>query len=238
MKRFLFGCAAIIFFASPTHAVPLSSGTLADYVSLGPMGGTIGSTVFSEFTLLPIQAGASQISPGDILVNPINVVGNPGLSFVLNQSVNANQLFEMRISYRLSDFSIFGASVELVGSNVNFDGANTGALGIAETAQSLIAFDIGPLSDNPVSSTFGSLSTLNLEFDLVVDGGLSGRASLASATNQFTVSSQGNAVPEPSSFASLSILFGSLTTRLVSRRCRKSTLNSNSCFDRRHPNPC
>jgi PEP-CTERM motif len=224
MRFLLLSCLATVFLSNPAKAVPLSSGTLADYVSLGATGGTIGGTLFSDFMLLPAQAGATLISPNDILINPIHVVGNPGLSFVLNQTANASQLLEMRISYRLSDPSIFGASVELVGSSVSMDGANTGVLGISDVAQSLIAFDLGGVAENPVSMTFNPLSMLSVEFDLVVDGGLSGRAILASATNQFSVSTPSNAVPEPSSIAILGLLMGSLTTRLFSRRRRKFPL--------------
>lgn len=171
--------------------------TLTNYIALGSGGATIGSTLFSDFTLLPLQAGATQINPNSILVTPINLFNTAGFAFTVNQTANAGGLFEMRISYKVTDPSITGASVALNGSVVTFDGANTALLDLTGPApqQTLIAFDIGVDADSPVSATFGSVGVLTAEMDLVVDGGTFGDATLTSGTNLFTVAP----IPEPAS---------------------------------------
>lgn len=193
-------------------AVPITSGSLSSLINLGSTGGTIGSTLFSDFAILPGQTGSNPISPDNILVNPIDEINNPGLQFVLNQTANANQLFEMRISYRVSDASIFGASVSLSGSSVDPDGVNSALLSLVEPSQSLIAFDIGLLSESPVTTSFNPLTALNVESDVVIDGGLAGRAILASVSNQFNVVGA-NAIPEPTSILIAFGLFGTLLSR-------------------------
>jgi hypothetical protein len=191
--------------------------TLTNYIALGSGGATIGSTLFSDFMLLPLQNGAVQIDPNSILVNPINLFGNPGFAFVVNQTANTGELFEMRISYKVTDPSITGASVALTNSVVDFDGANTALLDLTGPVpqQTLIAFDIGLIADNPVAATFASVGMLTAEMDLVVDGGTFGGATLASGINQFTVA----AIPEPVSIGfGLATLLVCGTTRLRRRR--------------------
>lgn len=177
-------------------AVP---GTLADYIALGPGGATIGSTLFSDFTLLPLQNFATGIPANSILVTPINLSGNPALEFTLNQTALSGELFEMRLSYKVSDFAITGASVGLNLPSAIGDAAITGILDVSgpiPKPPTLIAFEIAGISGPTDQTTFPSTGVLTVETDVVVDGGTQGTGSLRSATNQFVVAP----IPEPATF--------------------------------------
>ena len=212
--------AAISLEASAAVAVP---DTLTNYLALGAGGATIGSTLFSNFTILSLQAGATAINPNSILVTPINLAGNVGFQFSLNQTANTAQIFELHLGYKVASPSITGATTALNGSIVNFDGANTGLLTLtgAMPTQNLIAFDIGVASDNPVSGTFASLASLTAETDFVVDGGTFGGARLTSGTNLFAVPAV-VAVPEPgSAMAGMGVL-GMCMSGLIRRKRKPS----------------
>ncbi len=208
MRGLILSTVLTVLLTGQATAGVLTSGTLSDYINLGSAGGSIGSTLFSDFLILPAQNGATALLPSNVFVNPINVMNNPGLQFVVNQTANLNELFELRLSYRVADFSITGASVALEGSSVNVNGANTGSFLLNEPLQTLIAFDVGLISELSMSTTFGSLPLVNVEFDLVIDGGTDGRAVLVSAVNQFVAN--GSTIPEPSSMSIVSSLFGFL----------------------------
>lgn len=219
MKNSILAVLASAFLTSTALAAPAVPGTLASYLALGAGGATIGSTLFSDFALLPLQTGAVQIDPNSILVNPINLFNNPGLEFVVNQTAASSQLFELRLTYKVADASILGASVGLTGSVVTPDGANTALLALTGPASSptLIAFDIGLVSDNPVSGMFAPVSLVSVETDIVVDGGTAGTAMLTSATNRFVVAGPVAAVPEPGSALAGVVALG----LCISRRCRQ-----------------
>lgn len=210
MKRFILGGMAVILTASQVLAVPVAvPGTLTDYINLGATGATLGSTLFSDFTLLPTQTDALQISPDSILVNPINLSNNPTLQFSVNQTALAGELFELRLSYKVSDFSLSGAGVSLVDPIATGDAAITATLdltGPVPQSPTLIAFAIEGLSGLTDQTNFAGVPMLQVQTDIVVDGGLSGQGILGSATNRFTVAS----VPEPASAAIGLTLFGVL----------------------------
>jgi hypothetical protein len=85
--------------------------------------------------------------------------------------------------------------VGLIDSAVTGDGVNT-ALGIFTPGGIAIAFDIGTDAELLASTTFPATSSLLVELEFVVDGGLSGSASLAQGEVRL---GEGGAVPEPSS---------------------------------------
>ena len=105
--------AAFSLEASAAIAVP---DTLTNYIALGSGGATIGSTLFSDFMILPLQLGATAINPNSILVTPLNLAGNVGFQFSLNQTATANQIFELRLGYKVSNSFISGATTALGGS--------------------------------------------------------------------------------------------------------------------------
>ena len=221
IRQLLVGTIMAATISLEASAAPAVTDSLTNYLALGAGGATIGSTLFSDFTILSLQAGATAINPNSILVTPINLAGNVGFQFVLNQTANTGQLFQLHLGYKVAAPSITGATTALNGSIVNFDGANTGLLTLTGPipAQNLIAFDIGVAADNPVSSTFASLSSLTVETDFVVDGGTFGGASLISGTNLFAAPTP---VPEPgSAMAGLGAL-GICLSGVVRRRRRPS----------------
>ena len=190
-------------------AAPATPGTLASYLALGPAGVTIGSTTFSNFTLDPLQTGATQI-PTSILVNPINIFGMPTLEFIVNQTAAAGQLFELKLSYNVQDVSIFGAGVAYDMATVTGDAAVTGTLDVTgPTPQpgTFIAVATAGFSTPSEQGNFPSVSALFARTDIVVDGGFGGQGSVRSVSNNFQV------VPEPST-----ALYGLATLALCATR--------------------
>ncbi len=175
-------------------AAPATPGTLASYLALGPAGVTIGSTTFSNFTLDPLQTGATQI-PTSILVNPINLFGMPTLEFIVQQTALAGELFELKLSYQVQDVSIFGAGVAFDNAVASGDAAVTGTLDIngpAPQPGTFIAVATAGFSTPSEQGNFPSVPALFARTDIVVDGGLGGQGTVRSVTNSFQT------VPEPS----------------------------------------
>lgn len=201
-------CTTAVAFAAP--ATP---STLASYLALGPAGVTIGSTTFSNFTLEPLQTGATQI-PTSILVNPINLFGMPTLEFIVQQTAAAGQLFELKLSYKVQDVSIVGAGVAFDLATASGDAAVTGTLDIdgpVPQPGTFIAVASAGFSTPSEQGSFPSVAALFAHTDLVVDGGFSGQGSVRSVRNNFQV------VPEPST-----ALYGLGTLALcATRRLRR-----------------
>jgi len=190
MKTRLSALAALLTITLHTHGAVLAPGTLADYLALGPGGGTIGTTTFSSFLLQPLQTGATAIAPADILVTPINLAGSPTLQFGFTQAAAAGGLFEMHISYQVSALALLGASVALGNVTALGDAAVTAVLaltGPSPVPPSLIALETSFISIPSDATAFASAAALNVDFGVVIDGGLAGSASLGLVTNQFTV---------------------------------------------------
>lgn len=190
MKKLTAATFALFALALHAIAVPLTPGTLADYLALGPGGGTIGSTTFSNFSLLPNQGGATAISPASISVTPLNIAGSPTLQFDFLQTALTGQLLEMRIAYAVSAFSITGAGVGLLNAVTTGDAAVTAVLSVTgPTLQppDLIALETLGFSIPTDQTVFPSIASLTVESNVVLDGGLAGQSGLGRVTNQFTV---------------------------------------------------
>jgi hypothetical protein len=214
-KTLIASAFAAVALTSRLGAAPAVPGTLADYLALGPGGATIGSTLFSDFTLLPTQAGALEIAPTSILVTPIDLVGNPTLQFDFTQVAMAGQLFEMRIGYKVTDISITGAEVGLSLSTATNDAAITALLDVSgpvPAPPALVAFETSFLSGPSDQAAFPSTGVLMVEADNVIDGGLAGQGTGARVQNHFTL---GVVIPEPGTAAFALALFGMCA---VSRR--------------------
>ena len=200
-------CAAATALAAP--AVP---GTLASYLALGAAGATIGSTLFSNFTLDPNQSGATQI-PTSILVTPINLFGAPALQFSVMQTALAGELFELKLSYKVQDISIVGAESALGTASATGDAAVTATLDLNGMA-TLIAVVTAGSSTLSDQASFFSVAQLTAHADFVVDGGASGQGSAGTFTNRYTIVP----VPEPTA-----ALYGLATLALcATRRFRRS----------------
>jgi hypothetical protein len=207
------------------QALSCVSGSLADYVSLGSGGCTIGSNTLFDFTTLSIPAAATEIPASSVTVNPIQNIADFGLDFVLNTSANAGEFFDVRFGYSVTGLPYSSASVGLSGSGVIFDGANTAitdlCLGIAfvgdscgGTPTTLIAFDIGLDSQLLESATFAPVNVLGVITDIGIDGGLDGSASLTGASNRFPGAAP-TSVPEPPT--ALLLALGLLLSWLAAR---------------------
>jgi hypothetical protein len=197
MKTTTFFAALIaLCTAASAPAAPAVPGTLADYLALGSGGATIGTTLFSDFKLELNQGGATQI-PTSILVTPINLLGAPALEFSVQQTALAGELFELKLSYKVQDLSIFGAEFTLNTASATGDAAVTGSLdltGPTPQPPTLIAFATSGASGFSDQGTFPSVGQLFATADFVVDGGGAGQGSAGSFTNRYQVA----AVPEPS----------------------------------------
>lgn len=197
-------------------AAPAVPGTLASYIALGSGGATIGTTLFSDFKLELNQTGATQI-PTSILVNPINLLGAPALEFVVQQTALAGELFELKLSYKVQDISLFGAEVALNTASATGDGALTATLdltGSVPQPATLIAVVTPNFSQLSDQTNFPSVAQVFAQTDIVVDGGATGQASARSVTNRFQV----GAIPEPSSVLFGLATFGVCATRRLRRR--------------------
>jgi hypothetical protein len=194
MKRILLTLGVAAFTLVAAVAAPAVPGTLASYIALGSGGATIGTTLFSDFQLQLNQAGATQI-PTSILVNPINLFGQPALEFVVQQSALAGQLFELKLSYKVQDVSILGAEVGLgAATTASGDGAVTATLdltGPLPQPATLIAAVIPSTSILSDRTNFPSVAQVLAQTDFVVDGGATGQGGARVFTNRYTV------VPEP-----------------------------------------
>jgi len=189
-----------------SHAATLVSGSLADYIALGSGGGTIGPTRFSDFTLLPGEAGATQFAPEDITVNPLNTVGMPGLQFVVEDSASGNDFFGIRFSYRVSDSAVFGASLAITDAAATGESSVTVVEDLAVASQpdaALIVFRTAQDSELSDQLSFTALPSVTVTTGITLDGGGSGLASLGSATSRF-------AVPEPSALVLVALASSSV----------------------------
>ena len=80
MKSLLLSLA--IFSLAPLcSAAPCTSGTLANYISLGAGGCTIGSSLISNFGIDSGSFPTSAIDATAVLINPFGGSASPGLTF-------------------------------------------------------------------------------------------------------------------------------------------------------------
>src|ERR1041385_4139090 len=174
---------------APLSGMPAAPGTLSDYLALGPGGATIGTTLFSDFLLGPMQNGATPISPDAVQVVPLDVPGKPGLEFIISQSAAGSDLLELSLLYHVT-----GDPLQLAINSMS-DAAATGNGAVTSVEEigaggppvpPLIAFAIDGLADPIVQQAF-SASSLDVALDVVIDGGLTGTASLGGVTNQFVL---------------------------------------------------
>ncbi len=211
--------ALILAGGASAAPIPCISSTLASYTALG-MGCSIDSTVFTGFIALPSFGAA--IDPASVAVTPIFAGINRGFRFDLNQAAGAGQAFGILIGYSVTGAG--GGSIELNGSSVTPDGVNTGILnacagdydasgptGCTGAESFGIAFDDG--SSSQVLASLGlPTGSFDVFADIVIDGGLSGSASLTSATVL-------QEVPEPAAW--LAMLTGLASFAGIRRVFRK-----------------
>ena len=189
MKR---ACLAVLMcwlLPNAASAAPCIPGSLADYIALGGSGCSVGTALFSNFTSLPLQGGATQIADAATLVNPVGVALQPGLRFDVNSQAVASEFLQLVIGYSVSGASFIGNQNSLTGSVVTPDGAVTATetkclgqvfvLGSCSGTQvSSVAFDLGFTSSLAESLSFAPTTLIGVVVDIAVDGGPFGSASL------------------------------------------------------------
>lgn len=220
-KWFLHATVPFFLFGSALFAAPCVSGTLQSYINLGVTGCSVGGVDYSAFSLVPGQFGATQISPGSINVTPGGTQLQTMLLLSLNQTASAGMLLETIFRVRAAGL-LSTASIALNSPTVTGDGAVTGILdvcaggnfagsapsGCPTTARSALVFATagGPnqLSD---SVSFVPTSFFDIFFDVSIDGGSTGRATLTSTSLGV------NAVPEPSAIILVALGIGAIGIR-------------------------
>lgn len=200
---------------SALHAQsPAIRGTLADYLELDSSGVTIGKAVFSGFQMLPRQSGTSGFRTDFIEVVPLtDDPASPGFRFEIMDGATAEDFFELRFSFRVSNVFFEGASLSLSTVSVRSN-SNAGVDVLADLSNSggdpgslarLIAFAApGGIGDLQTSASFVPFNNLTVEIDALIDGGGEGRAgeitaSIGSATLRLKASP-----PAPASLLRLS----------------------------------
>jgi hypothetical protein len=207
MFLLVFLLAVFLFsFSFAAQGAPICMpGTLDAYIGLGSTGCQIGTTQFSDFASLEIPSAATQIDPSAVLVSPVNDLNGPGLEFVLNQTADAGEFFDVRFGYNVSNNTFSGITLFLTGPFATGDGVVTtieeiwpGApfdpFYINPASSTIIVFAIEGINDTFEQLTFPPVTSIGVIKDIGVDGGLTGTGTLLSATNQFTVSQP---IPEP-----------------------------------------
>jgi hypothetical protein len=213
---------------SLARATTCQVGTLQSYIDLGSAGCSIEDKTVSGFLDLGVFGGGTPIAPGHVTVTPISTSGNPGLTFDFGVTAGAGEFLQSLFAFSVAVLPAGGAieavSLELLGSTVAPDGANTAILCLGTTdpacpTPATILFDIG--SDSLLSETLSllPLAAFDLLFDVGVDGGPSGSASLSGITIRFQESSGGTA-PEPAIGIPLGAVL--LTLSLMRRRSRRT----------------
>jgi hypothetical protein len=222
----------MLTFALPplASAGPCTVGTLANYVSLGSTGCTIGGDTVDLFTVLPGTTGGTELGPGVVSVTPSGGTANPTLTFGVNQSAGTNVQLETMFTYMISGPGFVADMITLSGSSETVDGAVTdiqnycvdGSFGpdgvdgcTGSSTGALLTIDGVQNTDQTPLTALGFLSVTD---DFELDGGTAGSATGGTFADQFT--GQTSATPEPGSYflvAAGLLLAGCLKFRFANR---------------------
>jgi hypothetical protein len=184
--------------AGITWAAPCTIGSLQSYTTLGAGGCNIGAVQFTTFSLLPPVF--TPINAANVLLTP---TASPGFIVGLNATAGPGITLESTFSFIASGAPFASAFVGLSGSSVKADGANT-ASATFTPGGTAIAFDIGSDSQLTDSMSLNKATSVAVQLDYVIDGGIAGSASLQQGIVGLLVA------PEPSSmllsFSGLAVL--------------------------------
>ena len=183
----------------PAFAAPCSTASLSTYQAIGAGGCSVGSLTLSNFFIDAFPGvTATQIAPASVLVTPL--AGGFQLSSGTVLSASANELLGLRFLFDASAMSLAGATVALGGQNgLSGDGVITAILD-AGPAGIAIALLSGTVNDTPMSFFSTPSPAYNVSFELGIDGGTAGSASLGPVLASITFVA-GQAVPEPGTAA-------------------------------------
>jgi PEP-CTERM motif len=205
MKTLLVSWWLALLSCTAIFGAPCVPGNYQSFVNLGAPGCEVETIQFANFTILPGQTIGTPIDPAQVQVAPGGTALNPMFLFTLNTTAAAGEVFESFFRFSASG-SLFGASIGLTPPTVTGDAAVTGILdvcpdgsfaggaplGCPTSPASLVVFAIDQSSLLSGSANLPVSSFFDVFVDLTIDGGLSGSATLGSATVGFS------SVPEPS----------------------------------------
>ena len=236
MRRLMLGTLMALAVPSLLQAAPLCvSGSLEDYIALGPGGCTVGNALFADFGASVVNPAATPILAGEVIVSPLLSGTSLGLVFSLISNVGPGEFEDLLIRYALSGMgmSFVSSTLSMSGSSVTPDGAVTavqdmcggGTFGGSDPSASCsgtllgpqIVFDLGTIADlTETTPGFAATSFFDVFTEIAVDGGLVGSASLGTVTTEFGFAPT-QVVPEPTSM----LLVGSGLIALVRRLKRR-----------------
>lgn len=239
MRRLVLAATLTLAVPALGSAAPIcSSGTLADYLALGPGGCMVGDGLFSGFATSVLSPLATPILPSEISVAPLLSGTALGLGFGFDETAGAGEFLDVLIRYQLSGLmglSFDGNSLSMTGSAASPDGVVTavedkcGGASFAgadpSTACSgtsigpLIVFDIGIDAELLATAPpFSAMSFFDVFTEIGIDGGTEGTASLTgTVTNQFEFATTQTVIPEPATV----LLLGSGLAGILARRRRR-----------------
>ena len=227
---------------APSQAAACVTDTLAAYVALGPGGCTVSAFTLENFEIAaPVSVGAVPIDPGSVLVTPVSGAGGHG--FTLGSAApivaGAGELLQLWFGFRVSDAAAAAADTVRLGgpgeppvvsgdgvitliedlcADGAFSSASSGCMGTPMASQILFAID----GDEELAATRPLViaSFFDVFVDLVIDGGIGGRAQLGPTLAQFVVSGDtGVPVPEPP--GAMLALLALAGARLAGRRSQR-----------------
>jgi len=169
---------------------------LASYEALGAGGCSIGTNLFYSFGGVGGTAGATEIDPTQVSINPSGGTGDPELSFAVDQNADTGDLLESIFTYQITGNTYLQSAVTLGGSSETVDGAVTdiqnlceggtfgpdGVTGCTGTPNGLVLLD-GFLNSD--STPLGSPTLVSVTDDFTLDGGTAGTASGGTFSDQF-----------------------------------------------------
>ncbi len=225
MKKLLLSAGLLVLGPAAALASSCLPGSLQSYFALGAAGCQAGAVLFSNFELAPGQSFAVPLDPAAIQVVPGGTMFNPTLAFVLDTAASSGDLFESFFRFNATG-PLSGASIGLASAAAAGDGAVTGVLdlcpngffaglaplGCTTSPTSRVVFAIEGSSLLSDSAALPGSSFFDVFVDLTIDGGLSGSASLGSATVGLS------AVPEPST----ALLIGAGLVTIGALRLRRA----------------
>lgn len=202
--RRTFVAAVLASAAALATAAPCATGTLANWIALGSGGCDVGALTFSDFAVEAFPGPtALQIAPGSVFLAPTS--GGFSLGSIGALTADTDQLLGLRLLFNVASSGLVGGTVELGSTAIaSGDGAITGLLD-AGTAGNAIALVIDGFSAATESFTSTTSPLYSAFFELGIDGGTFGTASLGPQLATLSFSTVAAPVPEPST-AALSLI--------------------------------
>src|SRR5262245_40409389 len=104
MRKLLLAAVCVLALPSLAGAAPLcASGTLNDYIALGPGGCAIGNNTYSDFSSAASLFGGTEIAATDVTVTPAGAGGHSQLAFGINAApVGPGAILGILIGYAVA----------------------------------------------------------------------------------------------------------------------------------------